>query len=341
MKEIIQQSFETCTPKIELVVDLIIGIYKSREVSSTSLARHVCGGAETASKLRRVERFYSEGYIDTEALINAIRKMFGEKKFKLSLDRTNWEFGKKDLNAFAAFATSGNTGSLINLKMLDNKGGNSCSDDRIGIIEGIVKQYGKASIVSILGDREFYSLKFAAWLKREGMGFAIRVRENLEFVQPYLKGATLKGKTFKDVIVGSYEDTEVRCDLSIKKLKDEYLIIASNRITRPLEEYRQRWGIERFFKMLKTGGFNIESTKITDPDRLEILFLLCSMSYLICVKMGVYRHQHIKKIRKKSRDSCYEYSYFRWGLDWLRELISPDIQHLTTLLTKVFAYVQL
>ena len=339
MKERIQQFFEIRTPKIELVADLIIGIYKSREVSSTSIARHVCGDAETASKLRRIERFYKEGYVDSESLINAIRRMYGEKRFRLSLDRTNWELGKKELNAFAAFATRGNTGSLINLKMLDTKGGNSCSDDRIEIIEGIVKQYGKASILSILGDREFYSLKFAAWLKIEGMGFAIRVRENLDFVQPYLKGATLKGKTFKDVVVGSYEEVEIRCDLSIKKLKDEYLIIASNRITRPLEEYRQRWGIERFFKMLKTGGFNIESTKITDPARLEILFLLCSMAYLICVKMGVYRHQNIKKIRKKYKDDCYEYSFFRWGLDWLRELIFPDIQHITTLLSKVFAYV--
>jgi IS4 transposase len=339
MKERIQQFFEISTPEIELAVDLITGIYASRGVSSTSLAKYVRGGAETASKQRRIERFYSEGYVDPESLIDAIREMFVEKKFKLSLDRTNWKFGKNDLNAFAAFASSGNTGSLINLKMLDNKGGNSCSDDRIEIIEGVVKQYGKDSILSILGDREFYSLKFAAWLKSEGIGFAIRVRENLDFVQPYLKGATFKGKTFKDVIVGIYKKVEVRCDLSIKKLKDEYLIIVSSRVARPLEEYRGRWGIERFFKMLKTGGFNIESTKITDPDRLEILFLLCSMAYLICIKMGIYRHQHIKKIRKKSRDSCYEYSYFRWGLDWLRELIFPDVNHLTTLLTKVFAYV--
>lgn len=339
MKERIQQSFEIRTPKVELAVDLIIGIYRSREVSSTSLARHVCTEAETASKLRRIERFYQQEYIDSESLINAIRRMYGEKKFRLSLDRTNWEFGKKELNAFAAFASRGNTGSLINIKMLDNKGGNSCSDDRIEIIEGIVKQYGKDSILSILGDREFYSLKFAGWLKREGIGFAIRVKENLDFVQAYLKGATVKGKTFKGVIAGTYEEVEVRCDLSIKKLKDEYLIIASNRVARPLEEYRGRWGIERFFKMLKTGGFNIESTKITDPDRLEILFLLCSMAYLICVKMGVYRHEQIKKMRKKPRDGCYEYSFFRWGLDWLRELIFPDIHHLNTLLANVFAYV--
>jgi len=73
--------------------------------------------------------------------------------------------------------------------------------------------------------------------------------------------------------------------------------------------------------MLKTGVLNIESTKMVDPKRIEILFLLCGIAYLICVKMGAYRHQKVRVIRKKIQYKCHEYSYFRWGIDWLKELI--------------------
>ena len=35
-----------------------------------------------------------------------------------------------------------------------------------------------------------------------------------------------------------------------------------------LTMYKKRWSIERTFKSLKTSGFNIEDTHITDPNKL-------------------------------------------------------------------------
>lgn len=105
MRNSILQNFEISTPEIELATDLIMGIYDSRQVGSTSLSAYISGDASIASKQRRIERFYSKAYIDSEYLLGAIKKMFGAKKFVLSFDRTNWEFGKSSINAFAAFAS--------------------------------------------------------------------------------------------------------------------------------------------------------------------------------------------------------------------------------------------
>ena len=166
------------------------------------------------------------------------------------------------------------------------------------------------------------------------MPFAIRVRENLSFVQPYLKHATYKGNLFKNITFHDEKGIEWHVDLSIKNLEGEYLILVSNRVKNPLREYKKRWAIERYFKMLKTGGLELEKTKMTDPKRLKILFLLCSMAYLLCVKIGTYRHNYIKQMRWKKKDKCFEFSFFRWGLDWLKELFREQKYVLSELISQ-------
>jgi len=340
MREKLLQYFEISSPEIQLAVELIIGISRSKQVGATALSPYVSGDAKVSSKERKIERFYSEDYVKKSFLLGAIRNMFGDEKFVLSLDRTNWEFGESDINVFAAFASRNRVGSLLDLKMLDNKGGNSSSEDRIELLKKVIKSYCKKSIEIVLGDREFFSIKFAKWLDEKEIPYAIRLRENLEFIQPYLKFATKKGVYFANAVIISDTGEELLCDLSIKVLENEYLIVASKWVEKPLAAYRKRWEIERFFKMLKTGGLNLESSKMTIASRLEKLILMCSIAYLMCVKIGVFLHKNIKAMRWKKKDRCYEYSFFRYGLDWLKERFLNKITELIALITLIFPALQ-
>lgn len=336
MDDIVLQYFPIGTPAIALAADLIQGIYKSRKVSSSALAMYVSGDASVSSKQRRIERMYQHHYIDTTSLLDAISKMFGKERFVLSLDRTNWKYGQKSINTLSAYAVKGDVGSLVGIEMLDNKGGNSSTKIRIEIVKQVIERYGHASIEMILGDREFFSLEFAAWLDKEDLSYAIRVKENLSFIQPYLNNPTAKGHTYRNVEITDDNDTTIKCDVSVKRLKDEYLIIVSRNVASPLKAYRKRWDIERFFRMLKTGGFNLEDSKLTHPKRMETLFLFCSIAYLLCVIVGIYRHNNVTKIRFKKRDKCYEYSYFRWGLDWMQEMMIKGVALFNRWLFKIF-----
>jgi hypothetical protein len=85
----IHQYFEISTPEITLAVDLINGIYGSRQVSSKALSAYVSGDAKANSKERRIERFYSEGYVEKNFLLGAIKRMYGFGKFTLSLDNVD------------------------------------------------------------------------------------------------------------------------------------------------------------------------------------------------------------------------------------------------------------
>ncbi len=54
-----------------------------------------------------------------------------------------------------------------------------------------------------------------------------------------------------------------------------------------LAAYRQRWTIETMFGNLKTKGFALEATHLTDPDKLCTLLALLAFAVALTVKTGV------------------------------------------------------
>jgi hypothetical protein len=54
-----------------------------------------------------------------------------------------------------------------------------------------------------------------------------------------------------------------------------------------LATYRQRWTIESMFANLKTKGFALEATHLTDPDKLCTLLALLTFAVALTVKTGV------------------------------------------------------
>jgi hypothetical protein len=62
---------------------------------------------------------------------------------------------------------------------------------------------------------------------------------------------------------------------------------------RALAAYRQRWTIETMFANLKTKGFNLEDTHITDPGKLSTLLAVLALTVTLTVKTGVATLQKI------------------------------------------------
>lgn len=109
--------------------------------------------------------------------------------------------------------------------------------------------------------------------------------------------------------------------------KGELVCIISNQYTNnPFQEYKRRWFIETMFAKFKSFGFNLEDTHITNLTRLSNLFLLVSIAYLCCCKIGMFIHTKIKPITKKhlstvdglDKEYRLEYSVFRLGLELLK-----------------------
>ena len=86
-----------------------------------------------------------------------------------------------------------------------------------------------------------------------------------------------------------------------------------------LELYRKRWEIETLFAALKSRGFDLEATHMTNPDRISKLLGILALAYSWTRMIGIDR-----KIREGAPRKCAngypEKSLFRYGLDHLREL---------------------
>lgn len=116
--------------------------------------------------------------------------------------------------------------------------------------------------------------------------------------------------------------------------KGEFVFIISNNFTdNPFAEYKRRWFIETMFSKLKSFGFNLEDTHITNLTRLSNLFLLVSIAYLCCCKIGMFIHTKIKPITKKhlstvdglDKEYRLEYSIFRLGLELLKNFCNNHL----------------
>ena len=102
------------------------------------------------------------------------------------------------------------------------------------------------------------------------------------------------------------------------------IIISYNKPEKAVATYKLRWQIESMFKAMKSAGFNIEDTHLTDLMRIEKLLLLAIVAFVRCNNIGELMHRKIKPIRKKAHGSKAK-SIFRYGLDMVREFLLRGI----------------
>src|SRR4029077_2410673 len=94
----------------------------------------------------------------------------------------------------------------------------------------------------------------------------------------------------------------------------EPMIVASNRsFPNSLKTYRKRWGIETLFGCLKTRGFRIEDTHMTEIGKIEKLIFILTMAFCWAYKTGEMQASRVPILVKKHGRKAK--SIFRTGLN--------------------------
>lgn len=83
-----------------------------------------------------------------------IYRLFGLGKVTLTIDRTNWKWGKSNLNIFMLGVVYKGIAIPLYWQMLDKRG-NTNHLERCELIERFIKQFGKDNLEMIVADREF------------------------------------------------------------------------------------------------------------------------------------------------------------------------------------------
>ena len=310
--------------RIKFFVLLVIALCKMQTVCFERLSEAMDSDAKISSCLRRIQRFFADFSIDKDKIAAVLFSLLPCKSnLVISIDRTNWQFGKTDINIFMLSVCYDGVAFPVLWKMLPKKG-NSNGKERIALLNRFIKIFGKACIEAIVADREFIGNDWLMFLQSEQLAYHIRIKDNMWFTKPggeklrmswLLQGCRIREGYHHPKML--YLDQALVYVSGMKLNNGEYLIIVSyNQQHQALHSYKQRWQIETMFKAFKTKGFNMEDTHLRDTDRIDKLVAVVSIAFTWAYKAGIYAHQHIKPIiiKKHGRKA---HSFFKYGLKFI------------------------
>lgn len=310
----------------EFLCELLGGMIKSRSVQFSELADKIDKPIKVSSIERRIQDFFLRVSFDYGQLMLFFLSFIHHDGLVLSIDRTEWDFGKTQINILCVVVSIGKMAVPLYFELLDNRSGNSNSSDRIDLFKDIVAQVGKDRIELLIMDREFIGYKWLRWLKKQQIDFCVRVPKHHKIT--LADGSRFSAEEILIDRESAYLE-QVVVDLTLVNLylgydkKGELLYLIgtlSSRILPPL--YRKRWSIEVFFQALKGRGFNLEDSRLRSLEKYKKLFAVVSMAYTLCWATGI---EAAREQPVKTKNHGYpQYSVFRRGLNILREFFKRD-----------------
>ncbi len=324
---------------------LIIGIIKLRTTNLTQLALLINANAKTESNYRRLRRFFAQFNIDQLHLGVLILALLPQERFILTLDRTNWQLGKSNINLLVAAISYKGIAIPILWTMLTKapcmgKKGNSSTKERTQLLTRLFELLKPSQIQVLLCDREFIGQQWFRYLIEHEVNFVIRIRRRAQIGAKITDPAAWQ--CFQDLAVGQSRRllrrrqvyghdlyvVGLRLAKAAKGIDDLLILVTNGRPSQALALYAQRWQIETLFGALKTRGFDFEATHLTRPERVERLLSILALAFVWATLVGVWLHENHKAlpVKKHGRRSR---SIFRYGLDHLRTILlnqHPQIQ---------------
>lgn len=311
----------------KFVFGFVLGLIKSRKVQFCEVAQHLNPETKSTCNEVRIQDFFREVRLDYQQVALLLSLFLnGKEKIRLCIDRTEWDFGKCQVNILMVIACQRKVKVPLFWGLLDNKSGNSSTKDRIKLLEQCVSLLGKR-IGLLIADREFVGHSWLKYLKSQGIGFLVRMPSHhlIERLdgrkQQALEQANSQGICLKDCLVDG-----VWGHVYLKKLSSgDLLYLFSSMQDYQGQVYRKRWTIEACFQAFKSRGFDLESTHLKCLEKIKKLLALVSIAFAMCVSMGIYQDEKVKKIKVKNHGYKAN-SFFRHGMDTIREMLyrKPD-----------------
>lgn len=289
-----------------LFLNLMINILQDlKEVSLEKLSAVIPIPILFESRRKKIQRFISLPSLNIKKLWFPIIKSWLEQDFDkdqviyLVIDRTSWAC----VNLFMVSIYEQR--SIPIYFQLLTKLGSSNFNEQTKIISQVLPLLIKYK-VCVLGDREFCSVSLANWLRESGVYFCLRLKKS-EFIELkhgiwleinelglkpgisfFIKGVKVtKSNNFQGFnLAGKWQRS--RPDSSSKE--GWFILTNLSSCAAAIIAYKKRFGIEEMFKDFKSGGYNLEDTKVSSH-RLISLILIISFAY----SLATFKGQNIKR----------------------------------------------
>lgn len=314
--------------RVHLLAQIIVAICSINTVNLKKIANVLGGKSSANSNYRKLQRFFSSAKIGYDELARYIVRLFfnEDASWYLTMDRTNWEYRKIDINILMLGICYKGRAIPICWKMLSKKG-NSDTAERIELLTRFISLFGQHRIKALLADREFIGAEWFKWLRVNGIEFNIRLKKDA--IATTSRGLPLEvDGLFYHLKLGQSESLKGK-----RKLWGEYVYLSGLRLSdgellvvaasvdweNAIEIYGKRWEIESLFECLKGRGFQFEQTRLTDQEKVSRMVAVLALAYCWSHKTGEWQSEQGKGLKVKKHGRL-EKSYFRHGLDLLQRL---------------------
>lgn len=329
LKRILGENLIWNKARLDCFVRMLIALFVVRTVNLSEIAVAFCSKAEKDSRYKRLQRFFAYFKIDYTLIARLIFGLFFSdiQKVYLTIDRTNWYWGKQKINIFMlGVAYEGIAIPLFWICL--PKAGSSNIKEQKALITRYLKIFGS---LGLLADREFGSGGLFKWLNKKKIPFYIRIKEG-SLTQINKKKLFTAKKIFNALQPKQHKVFNMAVEVfgqsvflaGSRSEKGELMIIATNQHPKnAIPIYLRRWEVECLFSALKGRGFRFEETHMTTLERVEKLTAVLAIGFCWAHKVGEWKADTKKAIRRnKHRNSLRpQNSFFRYGFDFIRELI--------------------
>ena len=95
---ILNKSFNWSKPRVYFFAKILLALFMVKTVNLSKLASGIGCKTKKSSRYRRLQRFFKEFRIDIDVISRFIYRLFGFDEVFLTMDRTNWKWGKCHIN---------------------------------------------------------------------------------------------------------------------------------------------------------------------------------------------------------------------------------------------------
>jgi hypothetical protein len=323
----------------------VLGLIKSRNVQFCEVAQHLNNEAKLSSNEVRIQDFFREVDIDYfYVALLLLQFLPAKKKLRLCIDRTEWDFGSCQINILMVVVGCGDYQLPLYWEMLDNKSGNSSTQDRKDIVKLCVNLIGKERIGYIVGDREFIGHSWIKYLKDSGINFVMRLPKHHLLQRPngtVCKIESLNLEIGRPLILKDCLVDGVVADVWVQALIDgDFLyLLGTVNVEFMGQLYAKRWTVESCFQGLKGRGFDLEKTHLKCLKKIKKLIALVAIAYAVCGSMGIYFHKKVQNIKRK-KHGYKSNSFVRKGINIIRELFRQKLLAGSTMENKIFSFLR-
>lgn len=312
-----------------IFLQILINVLQAvKKVSIEALANALPIPITFESRRKKLQRFLSLPNFTIKDIWTVIVKEWLSQTFereevlRVAIDRTSWGL----INILMVVVIWNKRSIPIYFELLEKLGSSNLAEETAILSKAI--EIFKDYKICVLGDREFCSVKLANWLSEKKISFCLRLKKT-NFVEKETgiwvelnelglhEGISIFLEGVKVTKTKNIKGFNVACKWKRKvsgfSQKEGWFILTDLTLNLAIERYRQRFDIEEMFRDFKTGGYNLESTKVSG-ERLISLLLLISLAYLSATVEGQLINQkgvqkyvgRVKETgRTERRHSCF------------------------------------